>query len=556
LIDDYADSLSDVSMAEAVFQIVRGNFGRAGSPLDAISKGMRPPEPEVVNTPRGGIDLTHRVSLLIAGAPASSARWSGITKHARALAEPWLDAWVGNLLPDPANVRCVVSYEDSGNHSKVVRLKDLDIGPLDCLAMAGAGDIAQRGEIENRILYSAAPGPNASNVAINYASPALPADSISFPDFLYLAKSIREMLGAGRALTPQDLTLPEKKAGDGGGTIDLADLRGRASAALASLQADVATLDAVSSGLPGVTPPVRAALLKCSAYGVSGSIPLTTSGPDAGLGAQEASVSKALHARITQASSVAIATASADDLTGLMETIFGADFVTLPRFTPPDLASLHSAFGQSASLVAADPTAPARWIMQLTHLRPAIMRLDSALTLAQLIGSSSTAPQDLTLAQLPEVANDKWLGLGIDPANPPDKGRVALACIAAGDPAAQNTYAGILVDEWNERIPSTLETAAVAFHYDQPDARAPQAILLAVCPDSRASWDDDLITATLNETLDLARIRTVDLDSVQQVGQILPGLYFALNLKGATISTDFISHIKEAAVALAAIISH
>ncbi len=556
LIDDYADALSDVSIAEAVFQIVRGNFGRAGSPLDAISKGLRPPEPEVVNTPRGGIDLTHRVALLIAGAPASSAKWSGITKHSRALAEPWLDAWVSNLLPDPANVQCEVTWQDSGNHSRVVQLKDLDLGPLDCLAMAGAADIAQRGEIENRILYSAAPGPNATGVTINYTSAALPTSSLSFPDFLYLAKSIRDLLGAGRALTPQDLTLPERKAADGGGAVDLADLRNRAAAALASLQADVATLDSVAGGLPGVTPPVRAALLKCSYYGVSGSIPLTTSGPDPDLSSKAPSVSKALHARVSQASSVAIATASVDDLTGLIQTIFGADFMVLPHLTPPDLVSLHSAFGQSTSLVAGDPQAPARWMMQLTHLRPGISRLDSALTLAQLVGDSTIAPQDLKLAQLPEIANDKWLGLGIDTANPPSKGRIAFACITSGDPATQSTYAGIMVDEWNERIPSITETAAVAFHYDQPYARAPQAILLAVCPDSRTAWDDDLITATLNETLDLARIRTVDLDSVQQVGQILPGLYFALNLQGATISTDFISHIKEAAVALSAITGH
>jgi hypothetical protein len=289
---------------------------------------------------------------------------------------------------------------------------------------------------------------------------------------------------------------------------------------------------------------------------VSGSIPFTSSGPDANLASQVASVSKTLHGRITQAASIAIATASVDDLVGVMETIFGADFVVLPHLTPPDATSLHSAFGQSTALVAGDPQAPARWMMQLTHLRPGISRLDSALSLAQLVGGSAVVPQDLKLAQLPEVPNDKWLGLGIDPANPPTKGRVAFACIAAGDPAAQNTMAGILVDEWNERIPSTTETAAVAFHYDQPDARAPQAVLLAVCPDSRATWDDDLITATLTETMDLARIRTVDLDSVQQVGQILPGLYFALNLKGATISTDFITHIKEAGVALTAITGH
>ena len=58
-------------------------------------------------------------------------------------------------------------------------------------------------------------------------------------------------------------------------------------------------------------------------------------------------------------------------------------------------------------------------------------------------------------------------------------------------------------------------------------------------PTSRPSWDDDLLLATLQETLELAQIRTVDLDTVQQVGQILPALYFSLNLQGASLSTNF-----------------
>ena len=97
-----------------------------------------------------------------------------------------------------------------------------------------------------------------------------------------------------------------------------------------------------------------------------------------------------------------------------------------------------------------------------------------------------------------------------------------------------------MLDEWPERIPSTDERAAVAFHYERAQkARAPQTLLLAVCPDGRATWDDDLIAGTLQEALELAKIRTVDLDSVLRVGQILPALYFALNLQGATVSTNF-----------------
>jgi hypothetical protein len=159
--------------------------------------------------------------------------------------------------------------------------------------------------------------------------------------------------------------------------------------------------------------------------------------------------------------------------------------------------------------------------------------------LAQLLGAQDAASPDLLLGQLPEVANDKWLGLNIDPLHPPDKGRVAFACITQGDPVNQNTYAGLLIDEWPERIPSIQENAAVAFHYEEPKARAPQALLLAVCPDSRPGWDDDLVIGILEEALELTKIRTVDLDSVQEVGQILPALYFALNLQGATVSTNF-----------------
>ena len=79
MLDDYADALGDVSISEAVFQIVRGNFGNGGGLMDAISRGSRPPDPDVVTTPRGGIDLTHRVALLFAGVPAQNAAWSGVT---------------------------------------------------------------------------------------------------------------------------------------------------------------------------------------------------------------------------------------------------------------------------------------------------------------------------------------------------------------------------------------------------------------------------------------------------------------------------------------------
>jgi len=538
-IDDYADALGDLSMSEAVFQIIRGNFGQTGTLMDAISKGARPPNPDVINTPRGGLDLTHRVTVLFAGNPSIKTTWQGVTTHPRAAAEPWLNGWLSQLLPDPAKVLCNVNYRDgSGPVTQSVSLRDLDVGPLDMLAMSDVSQNPQKGELERRILVAAAVPPAATNISIDFESAAAPPGTVLFPDAFFLSKSLRALISSARSLAPQDLTVPEANAADEGGAIDLTDLRARAQAAVNSLTKDLKALTDSIPGLPANTDPVRAALLGGSLYGVQGSIPLTSSGPDPNLATQAASVATILQNRLNQASAVNIPAAAASDVLALFASIFGSDFVVLPRFTPPDFASLQKAFGQSAALVASDPQAPSRWMTQLTHIRPGMSRLDAALSLAQLLGAGIPNP---LLGQLPAIDNDKWLALGIDPQNPPDKGRVAYACITQGDPINQNQYAGLLIDEWPERIPSTQENAAVAFHYEEPKARAPQALLLGICPDARRTWDDDLVTGILQEALELAKIRTVDLDSVQQVGQILPALYFALNLQGATIATNFAS---------------
>jgi len=540
-LDDYADALGDLSITEAVFQVIRGNFGRGAGLMDAISRGSRPATPDVVDTPQGGVDLTHRVLVLLAGAPTENPAWAGVAQHARAASEPWLDAWLSQLLPDPSTVRCEVKYDDVGPQSTIVALSDLNAGPLDVLAMSDAAEVPQRSELENRILFAAAPPPTAQNIKILFQSAALPAGSVLFPDVIFLSQSLRRFVGACRPMEPQDLTPPERDATKAGGKIDLAELKARATATLDGLKADIASLQAAQAGLPAATDPVRTALIACSWYGVTGSIPNTTGGPDATLGDQAQRVIKDLQARYKKASAVDLTTAQLADYKDIFKTIFSDDFTILPRVTPPDLANLQIAFGQSAALTASDVQAPARWLRQLAHVRPGVSRLDLALSIAQPFTTNAIYPPTLSLAQLlpPKTPPDRWLALPIDPANPPQKGRVAFACVASGDPTTQPTYAGLMVDEWPERIPNAQAQTAVAFHFQEPSARAPQTLLLATCPDNRELWDDVMVQAVLAETLELAKIRTVDLNSMQKAGQILPALYFALNLQGATISTHF-----------------
>ena len=104
---------------------------------------------------------------------------------------------------------------------------------------------------------------------------------------------------------------------------------------------------------------------------------------------------------------------------------------------------------------------------------------------------------------------------------------------------AAKPLAGLLIDEWVEVVPSATETTGIALQYDQPNAAPPQTILLAVPPQTDTPWTVWSLQQVLLETLDLARIRAVDSDALDEVGHYLPALYFACNTAGDTVTTDF-----------------
>ena len=546
-IDGYADSLADLSIAETLYQTVRGNFERGGGLLAAVSRGAQIPDPGVITTRRAGLDITHRAGLLFAGAPLANA-WNSAPTRARALGEPWLDAWLSQILPDPSllSCSCSVSHHDEtlGDQRVTVQISQLGLAPLDCIAMAeGSTNESQRSEIEYRILYVAGIPPTADPNSITITYTPTDADTLSIPDLLYLWKTLRLLIFGARPMTPQDFVLPAKKVADGDGSIKLADLQARAKAALKKMEKDLADLsDSVSGASHPEKLPER--LWTCSFYGVPGSVPFSNTPGDARLARQAAQISSALADRYTKAASlVNNPTATAADLKSALAQMFGKEFMVLPPFTlsSSNLQAVQNAFQQSDALVASDPVAPMRWLTQLSYVRPAIARLDAAFAAAEICGESSVTLPALKLGQLPVQANDRWLGLPWTPDKPPSNGRLAFACFTVGEPTAQTSFAGLLVDEWLDRIPLPEEKAALAFHYDEPSASPPHALLLGVCPDQRKYWDDDLVSALLEETLELAKIRTVDLHSIQQVGQILPALYFPLNLRGAAPSAHFFS---------------
>ena len=248
-LDDVMDALGDLSMAESVYQVMRGTPDRAGGLLDAVSRGDYAADPQVIRTPRSGFDLTQRLMVLFLGDLGRAQRW-GSSQNPRASAEPQLDAWLSTLLPDPAQVFCRVTYNDAAHQgtsraSLDVSLHDLQADPLDVLSMAGAADIAQSSELEQRLLYAALASLPAD--AVNYQivferDPAWSQDRISFPELLVLARALRDLLGSVRPLAPQDLIEPQQT--QPGTAVDMTELQSRATAALNALNTAINQLNA------------------------------------------------------------------------------------------------------------------------------------------------------------------------------------------------------------------------------------------------------------------------------------------------------------------------
>lgn len=555
---DAVDAVSDALLAESVYQTVRGNLLRAASTVEAIAGGEAPPpELEVVRTPRTGIALTHRLVTLFSGEPQLPSTWTTPAISARADAEPHLNAWSARLLGDPAQVRCLVERlaPETGAVTAVqeVRLNELQMAPLDFIYAAEGGPGGQQAEIEQRILYAImrraqegfpASVPPSAQLRINPSRrPAIRADELSYSEFSELLRAVRKLFGGMRGIDGNDLNLPERNTNAG---VDSAELERRADRAVQALRDCRRDLNSqVAQPNTANLPDVRNLLLRAAGFGIAGAVPLSPMGEFPTdrqiLLAQARSIESELAKRTAQLDQLppSAATAESQRTHALqrLQIVFGKGFIVLPRFTAANQDELEQALANSLQVQEGNPLAANIWFQRMARVRDGLGRLNDVLVYTEALGHDETLK--LSIAQLPHKREDRWVGLPLRPKASLPGGKLALAVQAVTPVDVRQPLAGLLVDEWVEVVPSATETTGLAFQYDQPNSAPPQTILIAVPPEVGAPWTIWSLQKVLLETLDLARLRAVDPDALDEVGHYLPAAYFALNLSGATVSTDF-----------------
>lgn len=557
-IGNLLDALSDALLAESTHHVVQGNPIRAAASLEAIGRGETPPaELEVVKTPRTGRAVTHREVVLFNSTTAMIAGWNTIKDFDfRVNAEPRLNAWMGRLFGNPEKVRIVAEAVDPKNGAVVVfqefGLDKLGLNPLDILYMPDTDGIAET-EFEQRILYYLERLPKEMTVQTkwkirpDYRKPGWSSDLQSFEEFLELLRTIRRLINGTRALNQNDVTFTALNESN----IDLAELEARfmnTSEAFVKIKKTLEkfqeTTDTVESE------DMRYTLLQMACFGIPGAIPKSALGNDAAakriLFQQKATVIyhadqrvKAKDEIIDKLKGQENPTVRAKLLVEGIQALFGNQFLVLPLFKSTNRAELTNAFAASSPIQGDDPLAVVTWHQRASRVHDGISRFHDVFLYTEAFATGER--MNLHVAQLPFRENDRWVGLPLTSEQNIPFGRLSLIAHIPENIDFNNAIAGLYIGEIADFVPHAKETTGIVYQYDQPNSVAPQAVLLAVPPDMTVThWTENTLEQVLIETLELAHIRAVGPEALEELSQFLPALHFSFNTDNETVSTDFV----------------
>ena len=269
------DAVSDLLVAESVHQAVLGNAERSAAALDALDRQQPLPDVGVVRTPRTATGLS-ATGCCSCSTTASTRLPAGTTRDPRRAAEPRVDAWCGAVLGDPARYRFAAEVRDADGDGAAEaqrppprRSASPRSAPSLACGAAGSGTT----ELEQRLALhfgTRSPPPDgrraraarrpARRRRADRARPARPAR----PRRPGQRPARRR---AGRPTRGRCCRTPSAPTPG----LDLAELRGRADAAVAALTAAVTALEALAPS--SATDDMVDALLAAADAGVPGAVP-------------------------------------------------------------------------------------------------------------------------------------------------------------------------------------------------------------------------------------------------------------------------------------------
>ena len=212
--------------------------------------------------------------------------------------------------------------------------------------------------------------------------------------------------------------------------------------------------------------------------------------------------------RLAEARAAGDAESAARSLFGGDSVVTGAVDLTTAAPWTADQTALGVASGELTG-----------WIQDTARVRDAAHALDEALLHGELRGVGAVSRD-----RGPDPGCGTVGRPGVHrPSRPGPRGQLRRPPRRRG--AAAGPLVGIELDAWVEVVPEQGGAGAVAANLASPDSRAPNTILLAVPSDVEAPWTQEALFSVVDEAIELAECRLVDLDASRRVPGVLPAIY-------------------------------
>jgi hypothetical protein len=586
---DALDAVSDLLLSESVHQAVQGNVARTRASLQALTDPEAPPEPEVIRTQRGGTVVTFRVALAL-DVDSVSGWFPALTP--RALSNAQLNHWLRDRLPPPSDVRWSVRNGAGAATTESLAsagLEPIDVVLMSGDRLGDQSGLLERFLIRRfrsgqkvpderlSVVAPAAGPPGVSTVLFDFSASGGGKHSLAAiqPLLARLRRMITKARGADARDFWRNADTPRMDAGDpaGSGTGDprlaatYTDLTDRLDAAakaltdgVAAINASLLTLAPLRAALettpatvsnPAWEPALeglRRAMFDVVPLGLAEALP--ADGITVGrtlidtLIAQGQAVVKLIEQRLTRAAPLR-ATTFGDPLPAAepalsrelakrndvlrrnyveaARELFGPEFVVVPLFHlhADQQSELAQALGTP---VTTDALAAEAWLHSASRVRPRLAELTWSMAASRWLERPIGDP---AVVQLPHIPKAPWVGGKIGTALP--RGEWLSLTVFGSSFATKPLQAALMVDDWTETIPADRETTGVSFNFNRPNAVAPHAVLVAVPPVLRGHWEWEDLVGSVNEALNLAKVRAVEVDQLidREAGETSPhGDYF------------------------------
>lgn len=584
-LDGQLDSVKDLLAAEGVYQLVDGQVDRAKAALDAMTDGEQLTRPEIVDPPRSSLPLTFRMGVVLqhrslpvtGGAPLSP----------RVLVGAKVNRWLFDKLPDMSFIKVRVRWvsgktEDGAPvyEATTLPVRHLLIEPIDLAYMMHLQrENPDTSELKYRIERVVR---QQNNLPLTTRIEILEHDRTDFGarDFTLfavepLAAGLGKLMMEARSLRPEDFLSANDEAVDEAGLfwepLLLRQQLRNVVLKMEDIDEDLQTaLDGATSTLSQPAPPeddenaqqqyeqaieYRLQRLQDITFYYAGlgwvkAVPTAVERLDKLTLEQEirrcrniledarSRMAKARH-RWKENSTALLSNLlrqapdhkNVAEETALLEEIiqllFGKFYRVYPDFKLPNAVAVGQSLNDTTLQTSMEDFAVERWLQTQAPLRPKMDLYYRSDMLTELFGGTKER-DGYALLQLPlrDGQSGPWVGQAYGDFVPHGDTMAMTLELQNDFNLDDNTFSGLLIDEWQELVPDPTTNAGIALQYDQPDTEAPNAVLLAMTHRAGTNWDWAGLSATVLESMEAAKLRAVDPDLIKGsfLDQLLPAL--------------------------------